>query len=84
MLHKHRETVKNELLRGKYWNLVASVSQKPTYFLYDKGASDQYHRVIINKRSHQNIKILNNPQLREFVFNNLVKQSLKGISGRSK
>lgn len=83
-LSKHRETIKNELLRGSYWTLVNTCKQKPTTYSYSKDASDQHHLRMINKRRIQNTKILMNKKLKDFVVSHIHNQSLKSISGRTK
>jgi IS30 family transposase len=83
-LGRERKTIKSELIRGKYQTLTNSIA-KPTHtFSYSKDASDQHSKIIREKKSVQQTKILINQKLREYILNLLPTQSLKGIAGRIK
>jgi hypothetical protein len=55
-LHKERKTIKNELMRGRYWTLTNSIAHQSNTLSYSQDASDQHKLGVIKKRRRQNTK----------------------------
>ena len=81
---RDRKTIKNELIRGKYWTTSKDVSKQTSTFSYSTGASEYHHQKIIASRKKSQLKINQDEQLKKFVKDNIGKQSLAAIAGRTK
>ena len=83
-LGRESKTIKNELIRGAVTDISKSIDRETNLMIYSIGKSEKYRKEINRYKQQLQIKIYKHKDLRNFIFENKSKQSLKSIAGRSK
>ncbi|MDE7433532.1 MAG: hypothetical protein K2M43_00010 [Mycoplasmoidaceae bacterium] len=72
------------MIRGAVTDISKSIDRETNLMIYSIGKSEKYRKEINRYKQQLQIKIYKHKDLRDFIFENKSKQSLKSIAGRSK